>query len=112
MADEEKEFTMTDEELKEKMVSAFKPMTEEEQKLFHFMLVECFFECAGFVAKAEKDDDFRVAKVQYDTYSFLLNMFEEPAEELRKIGYDNRHVLKTHIQKKFDEYVKKTFGKA
>lgn len=92
------------EKLKELMVSRFKPMNEKEQELFHYMLVDCFFELCELFDKAKTKADKRVADVQIKTYTMLINLFEEPAKELKDIGYDNRAILENYVKPRFEEY--------
>ena len=91
--------------LKFDMVERFQVMDEEDQKLFLFMCVDAYFELCDKWDKEKTKSRKALIQVQIDTYSMIINLFNTPAPELVRIGYDNRQILHTYIKQKLDEFL-------
>ena len=99
----EENLEISNEELKQQMVERYLPMNSDEQELFFFMLVDSYFELLNRYENG-KYDNKQVILTQLETYSMLINLFNKPAKELEKIGYDPKHILRSYVKKQRDKY--------
>ncbi len=99
------------EEIIEKTMSRFYPMSEEEQKILTYVLICSYIECLeGMENTTGKTKEHWY--YQKETYDFILRLFTKPAKELTEIGVlSPREFTFRQAQKEIDELNRKV-GKA
>ena len=73
-------------ETKEKALSKFKPLTEEQQKDVLFIVADCMDFYINKMRKAKTIEDSERYRLLYENYCFFCNLLTDDPEWLKEIG--------------------------
>jgi hypothetical protein len=73
-------------ETKEKALSKFKPLTEEEQKDVLFIIADCMDFYTNKMMKVKTIEDLERYRLLYETYCFFCNLLTDDPEWFKEIG--------------------------
>lgn len=97
------------EEIIEKTLEKFYPMTEEEQKTLLFVLITSYLECLeGMKNNKSGSKEYEHWYYQKETYDFIMRLFVIPPKELTDNGVQTpRDYTFIYAKKKYEDL----FGK-